>query len=84
MAFALAVCDGRGVDDDRFHLFFNQVDSFRERHFLYLSSKGIEATKPPPGEEAAAAKADGEQKQWAGAKLAAESDDDEGAADEEG
>jgi len=29
----------------RFHLFFNQIDNYKERHFLYLTSKGIEATK---------------------------------------
>ncbi|THX94779.1 pseudouridine synthase [Aureobasidium pullulans] len=31
--------------DNTFHLFFNQIDNYKERHFLYLTSKGIEATK---------------------------------------
>jgi len=29
----------------RFHLFFNQIDNYKERHFLYLTSKGLEAIK---------------------------------------
>jgi tRNA pseudouridine38-40 synthase len=29
----------------RFHLFFNQIDNYKETHFMYLTSKGIEATK---------------------------------------
>jgi hypothetical protein len=28
-----------------FHLFFNQIDNYKERHFLYLTSKGLEAIK---------------------------------------
>ncbi|KAI5242457.1 pseudouridine synthase [Aureobasidium subglaciale] len=31
--------------DNTFHLFFNQIDNYKERHFLYLTSKGLEATK---------------------------------------
>ena len=34
-----------------FHLFFNQIDNFRDRHFLYLTSRGVEATKPLPEDE---------------------------------
>lgn len=42
------------LDTNRFHLFFNQIDNYRERHFLYLTSKGIEATKYPEGQESRA------------------------------
>ena len=38
----------------RFHLFFNQIDNYRERHFLYLTSKGMEATVYPEGHESKA------------------------------
>ncbi|KAH0118484.1 pseudouridine synthase, partial [Aureobasidium melanogenum] len=31
--------------DNTFHLFFNQIDNYKERHFLYLTSKGLEAIK---------------------------------------
>lgn len=37
--------------ENTFHLFFNQIDNYRERHFLYLTSKGVEATKYPEGQE---------------------------------
>lgn len=35
----------------RFHLFYNQIDNYRERHFLYLTSKGMAATVYPEGQE---------------------------------
>ena len=28
-----------------FHQFFNHIDNYAQPHFLYLTSKGIEATK---------------------------------------
>ncbi|KAL1305805.1 hypothetical protein AAFC00_003968 [Neodothiora populina] len=37
--------------ENTFHLFFNQIDNYRERHFLYLTSKGVDATIYPKGEE---------------------------------
>ncbi|GAB7354457.1 hypothetical protein MBLNU459_g4940t1 [Dothideomycetes sp. NU459] len=62
--------------DNTFHLFFNQIDNYKERHFLYLTSKGIEATRDPAGDKSGnGSKA---------AKLDVESDDEAGAGAEEG
>ena len=58
-----------------FHQFFNHVDNYREPHFLYLTSKGIEATKR---DSSAKGKSEGI------AKLDMESDDEAGAGGEEG
>lgn len=41
-------------DSDSFHLFFNQIDNYRERHFLYLTSKGLAATKYHAGQQSKA------------------------------
>ncbi|KAG8624751.1 hypothetical protein KVT40_007818 [Elsinoe batatas] len=44
---------GRIWDEERgantFHQFFNHIDNYNQPHFLYLTSKGYEATKIPIG-----------------------------------
>lgn len=57
----------------RFHAFFASLDGVRRPDLLYLSSKGISATK---GEVSGASKADRKPEEAAAAAVAVESEED--------